>query len=97
MSTICKKFFIKVLKNAKAICDALMKKGLSIVSGGTENHCFSIDMRCRGLDGGRMEAVMDHLSISVNKNTVPGDKSALIPSGIRIGSNAMTTRGCQEK
>jgi glycine hydroxymethyltransferase len=54
-------------------------------------------MRSKGIDGGRIEAVMNEISISINKNTVPGDKSALIPSGIRIGSPAMSTRGCKEQ
>lgn len=54
-------------------------------------------MRSKGIDGARMEAVMNHLAISINKNTIPGDKSALIPSGVRVGSPAMTTRGCKEK
>lgn len=53
-------------------------------------------MRSKGTDGGRIQAVMSEVSISINKNTVPGDKSALIPSGIRIGSPAMTTRGVKE-
>lgn len=54
-------------------------------------------MRSKGIDGGRIEAVMNEISVSINKNTVPGDKSALIPSGIRIGSPGMTTRGCKEQ
>lgn len=75
----------------------MINKKYSLVSGGTDNHLFVIDMRCRGIDGGRLEAVTNEISIAINKNTVPGDKSALIPSGIRIGSPAMTTRGCNEK
>lgn len=68
-----------------------------IVSGGTDNHLFLTDMRSKGIDGARIESLMNLISISINKNTVPGDKSALNPSGIRIGSPAMTTRGCKEK
>lgn len=83
------------MKNAKAGAEYLLKKNFSLVSGGTDNHLFTVDMRSKNLDGGRMEALMNHLSISINKNTVPGDKSALIPSGIRIGPPAMTTRGCK--
>ena len=88
---------MQILLNSKKASEYLLGKGYTLVSGGTDNHLFVIDMRCRGIDGGRMEAVMNELSISINKNTVPGDKSALIPSGIRIGSPAMTTRGCNEQ
>lgn len=90
-----KEYQKQVLKNAKAGAESLLKKNFTLVSGGTDNHLFSVDMRSKNLDGGRMEALMNHLSISINKNTVPGDKSALIPSGIRIGAPAMTTRGCK--
>jgi len=85
-----------VLKNIRTASDYLLTRGFSIVSGGTDNHLFVTDMRSKGTDGGRIEAVMNQISIAINKNTVPGDKSALIPSGIRIGSPAMTTRGCKE-
>lgn len=54
-------------------------------------------MRSKKLDGARIETILNETDIYINKNTVPGDKSALIPSGIRIGSPAMTTRGCIEK
>lgn len=74
----------------------MLGKGYNLVSGGTDTHLFVADMRSKGVDGGRIEAVMSEIAISINKNTVPGDKSALIPSGIRIGSPAMTTRGCKE-
>lgn len=54
-------------------------------------------MRSKKLDGARIETILNEIEIYINKNTVPGDKSALVPSGIRIGSPAMTTRGCLEK
>ncbi len=54
-------------------------------------------MRSKGVDGARMELILNDLCIYINKNTVPGDKSALLPSAIRIGSPAMTTRGLKEK
>jgi glycine hydroxymethyltransferase len=75
----------------------LLELKYNLVSGGTDNHLTVIDMRSKGLDGARMEVIMTEIAMSVNKNTVPGDKSALIPSGIRIGSPAMTTRGCKEQ
>lgn len=87
---------MKVLKNMKAGVEYLQSKGFRIVSGGSDNHLCLIDMRSKDTDGGRIEALTDQTSLFLNKNTVPGDKSALIPSGIRIGSPAMTTRGCKE-
>ena len=75
----------------------MLGKGFDILSGGTDNHYFIVDMRSKGTDGGRIEALLSELNLSINKNTVPGDKSALIPSGIKIGSPAMTTRGCKEE
>lgn len=80
----------------KAGADYLQSKGYKLVSGGTDNHLCLLDMRSKGTDGARIEALTEHTLISLNKNTVPGDKSALVPSGIRIGSPAMTTRGCKE-
>lgn len=56
-----------------------------------------LDLRSKGLDGARMESVLELSNIYVNKNTVPGDKSALIPSGLRLGTPALTTRGLAEK
>ena len=67
-----------------------------MVSGGTDNHLYTVDLRSKGTDGGRFEALATEISLAINKNTVPGDKSALVPSGIRIGAPAMTTRGCKE-
>ena len=67
-----------------------------MTSGGTDNHLWVADMRPKGTDGSRVETVLDHVGIAINKNTVPGDKSPLFPSGIRLGSPAMTTRGCKE-
>lgn len=55
---------------------------------------FLLDMRSKKLDGARIETILNEVDIYINKNTVPGDKSALVPSGIRIGSPGMTTRGC---
>lgn len=80
----------------KTCVDYLQNKGFTIVSGGSDNHLSLIDLRSKGTDGGRFEALADLISLAINKNTVPGDKSALVPSGVRIGSPAMTTRGCKE-
>jgi len=66
------------------------------VSGGTENHLMLVDLRPAGVDGARVEAVVEMASIALNKNTVPGDKSAFIPGGIRVGTPALTSRGFTE-
>jgi glycine hydroxymethyltransferase len=87
----------KVIKNIQAACKKVLEDGYHVVSGGTDNHLFLLDMRSKKLDGARIETILNEIDIYINKNTVPGDKSALIPSGIRIGSPAMTTRGCLEK
>jgi glycine hydroxymethyltransferase len=90
----------QVLRNAKALADRLGNGdgglGYNLVSGGTDNHLILVDLRDRGIDGARLERVLDHVSLTSNKNTVPGDRSALKPGGLRIGSPAMTTRGMQE-
>lgn len=65
--------------------------------GGTENHLILIDLRPNGMDGARAERVLECVSIALNKNTCPGDKSALKPSGLRIGAPALTSRDFKEK
>jgi len=88
----------KVLKNTKRLAFELRQKKYRIVSGGTDNHLFLIDVRdSYGIDGARVEKVMEKVGIIINKNTVCGDKNAHIPSGIRIGTHAITTRGFREK
>ncbi|KAK4769136.1 hypothetical protein SAY86_027286 [Trapa natans] len=87
----------KVLSNCRALADQLVELGYSLVSGGSDNHLVLVDLRPIGLDGARVEKILDMASITLNKNSVPGDKSALVPGGIRIGTPAMTTRGFSEK
>lgn len=82
-----------VLANARALCVALQKYGYAVVTGGTDVHMMLIDLRNKGLSGGKGEAVLEAIGVACNKNTVPGDKSALNPSGIRLGTPALTTRG----
>lgn len=88
-----KEYQENVVSNAKFFADSLQKLGYSLVSGGTDNHLILIDLKPQGIDGARVEAVLELINIAANKNTVPGDKSALVPGGIRIGTPAMTTRG----
>jgi glycine hydroxymethyltransferase len=83
-----------VVANSKAIADALMSKGHKLASDGTDNHLILWDLRPHGLTGSKVEKVCDAASISLNRNAVHGDASALSPGGVRIGSSAMTTRGC---
>ncbi|CAI5760459.1 unnamed protein product [Candida verbasci] len=88
-----KKYQQDVIDNAKEFAKALEGKGFKLVSGGTDTHLILVDLRSRNIDGARVEAVLERISIAANKNTVPGDKSALFPSGLRVGTPAMTTRG----
>jgi len=87
----------QVLKNSLALTNGLISRGHTIVSGGTDNHLCLVNMAPTGTNGARVEHLLDRVSISINKNTVPGDKSALNPSGIRIGAPALTSRGLNEK
>lgn len=73
-----------------------MSLGYTLVSGGTDNHLVLVDLKPSGIDGARVQSVLDLASITVNKNSVPGDKSAIIPGGVRIGTPALTTRGFKE-
>jgi glycine hydroxymethyltransferase len=91
-------YCVQVVKNAKVMADALMKKGYKIISGGTENHCMLIDLRNKNISGKDAEKTLGESDITVNKNMVPfDDKSPFVTSGIRIGSAAITSRGLKEK
>mmetsp|Transcript_28862 Transcript_28862/g.40616 ORF Transcript_28862/g.40616 Transcript_28862/m.40616 type:complete len:150 (-) Transcript_28862:43-492(-) len=86
------------MKNCKALADGLQKNGLELVTGGTDCHMLLANVKKpRGVDGERVAKLFDTFNISLNKNTVPGDKSAIVPSGIRLGTHSMTTRGFVEK
>ena len=78
------------------MCNKLITRGYKIVSDGTDTHLFSVDLRSVGLNGSKAEKVLEEVSIAVNKYTCPGDKSAMNPSGIRIGSSALTSRNLKE-
>merc|ERR1711879_981280 len=84
----------QVCANAKALAAALKAKGHKLASDGTDNHLILWDLRPHGLTGSKVEKVCEAVSISLNRNAVHGDASALSPGGVRIGSPAMTTRGC---
>jgi glycine hydroxymethyltransferase len=74
----------------------LTELGYKIVSGGTDNHLILVDLKPSGIDGARVQQVLDLAHITLNKNSVPGDQSAVVPGGIRIGTPALTTRGFRE-
>jgi len=87
----------QVLKNAKALAKRLLELNFTLVSGGTDNHLVLVDLKNKGLDGARLERVCELSSITLNKNTTPKDKSALNPSGVRLGAPALTSRGFKEE
>ena len=91
-----KQYCVQIKKNAKALAQALMDMGYTICTNGTDNHLLLWDVRPLGLTGSKIEKVCDLINISLNKNTVHGDKSAQSPGGVRIGTPALTTRGLKE-
>ncbi|MFN0202365.1 MAG: serine hydroxymethyltransferase, partial [Bacteroidia bacterium] len=97
LSPSFKTYCQQVQKNTQVLAKALTDKGYAIVSGGTDNHLFSIDLRSKGLTGKLAEECLGKTDITVNKNMVPYDtESPMVTSGIRIGTPAMTSRGCNE-
>lgn len=91
-------YCVQVIKNAQTMAKGFMDLGYNIVSEGTDNHMFLIDLRNKNLTGKEALAALEQVNITVNKNMVPfDDKSAFVTSGIRIGSPAITTRGLKEK
>lgn len=90
-----------VLRNARVLADKLKRPpcdggyGYNLVSGGTDNHIVLLDLRDCGINGARVQRVLEIAGVAANKNTVPGDRSAMNPGGLRMGSPAMTTRGFQ--
>lgn len=87
----------QVVKNARTMAGVFIDHGLNIVSGGTDNHLFLLDLVAKGLTGKEVDAALGQANITVNKNAVPNDpQSPFVTSGIRIGSPAMTSRGFKE-
>jgi len=88
----------RILKNAKALSTELMKLGFELVSGGTDNHLMLVDLRNKGVTGKDAEKMLDHVKITVNKNSIPFETlSPFVTSGIRLGTPAVTTRGMDEQ
>ena len=87
-----------ILKNAKALCQALLDRGIQIVSGGTDNHLMLVDLTGVNVTGKEAENLLDSVNITCNKNTIPNDpRSAFVTSGIRLGTPAVTSRGMNEQ
>ena len=87
----------QVVKNAAVLADELMKHGIDIVSGGTDNHLMLLDLRNKGITGKELEHRLDEVRITANKNTIPNDpQSPFVTSGLRIGTPDVTTRGFKE-
>ena len=88
----------QVIENAKALCNALIDRGFTIVSGGTDNHLMNVDLRNKQITGKDAEHLLDEIGITCNKNTIPFDpESPFVTSGIRLGTPAVTTRGMKEE
>lgn len=93
-----KEYQKQILKNAQALCNGLMNRGVKIVSGGTDNHLMLVDLRGENVTGKELEKRLDEAHITCNKNTVPNDpRSPFITSGVRLGTPAVTTRGMKEE
>lgn len=92
-----KQYAAQVRKNAKRLGEALVAKGYSLVTGGTDNHLVLWDLRPQGITGSKVEKALDLVSITVNKNAVYGDTNAIAPGGVRLGTPALTSRGLKEK
>ncbi len=92
-----KAYQAQIIKNAQALANALIEKGLRIVSGGTDNHVMSLDVRNMNVTGKEAEHLLDEIGITCNKNTIPFDPaSPFVTSGVRLGTAAVTTRGLKE-
>ena len=92
-----KEYQKQVVKNASVLADELTKRGVDIVSGGTDNHLMLLDLRSKGITGKELEHRLDEVRITANKNTIPNDpQSPFVTSGLRIGTPAVTTRGFKE-
>merc|ERR1711862_916752 len=91
-----KEYVVQVCKHGKAVAAKLIDLGYTIATGGTDNHLILWDLKPEGVTGSKFEKLCDAVNITLNKNCVPGDKSAITPGGVRIGAPAMTTRKLDE-
>ena len=91
------KYQKQIIKNAQTLADSLIRKGFNLVTGGTDNHLLLLDLKNVQLDGLTAEKILEENRIVANRNSIPGDSSPFKPSGVRIGTAAVTTRGMKEK
>ena len=97
LETEFKEYQMQVVKNAKALCEGLKKRGVKIVSGDTDNHLMLVDLTGNDVSGKELEKRLDDAHITCNKNTIPNDpRSPFVTSGVRLGTPAVTTRGMKE-
>ena len=97
MSDEFKEYQKQIIRNAKALADAMQKNGFRLVSGGTDNHLMLVDLSDKNITGKETQVLLEEVEITVNKNMIPFDKNPpYITSGIRIGTPAVTTRGMKE-
>jgi glycine hydroxymethyltransferase len=95
MEPAFKEYQQQVMDNARAMVDVMLSRGYKVVSGGTDDHLFLVDLIDKGITGKQADAALDAANITVNKNAVPNDpQSPFVTSGIRVGTPAITTRGC---
>ena len=87
----------QIVKNAKVLAEGLTKRGVNLVSGGTDNHLMLVDLRSMGVTGKEMSHRLDEVYITANKNAIPNDpEKPFVTSGIRLGTAAVTRRGLKE-
>ena len=97
LSPAFREYANQIVKNAKALSEALLERNVNLVSGGTDNHLMLIDLRGTGITGKELQLRLDDCNITANKNTIPFDpEKPFITSGVRIGTPAVTTRGMKE-
>ena len=88
----------QVVKNCRTLAEGLTRRGIRLVSGGTDNHLMLVDLRDTGITGKEMENLLDEVNITCNKNAIPNDpQSPFVTSGVRLGTAAVTSRGMKEE
>jgi glycine hydroxymethyltransferase len=92
-----KEYATQIVKNAKTLADELMQRGFELVTGGTDNHLLLVNLTNKNVFGAQAEKALDKAGITVNKNTIPNDpRKPYDPSGIRLGTPSLTSRGMKE-